>query len=253
MIKGLLFLAAGAGFSPLANGALAAEQTFHRGTQWEVVLVDTYAATKEAPYCAIRSTAWTSKYVSYEAPLLGIDKTGEALRVHKSGWKLPVGDTTPVLVGLTSFPLNAELMAKAIDEDVLYATVDADSPTERSFMFGEIINQVFNEAKTASMAVRFKGNEKLWVIDKIDGFQAYRIKSTYADCKSALIALGPTIFGDKADASSTSPFGEKGETTEWFEGANEEPTAKAKYSMEWFLKEGGGSANYSGMQTGSDK
>jgi hypothetical protein len=254
MIKNLLPLLAATATALSGSAAFAAEQTYHKGPQWNVVLINDDAATPEAPYCAIRSRSWATQYISYEAPLLRVDHVGEALRVRKNGWKLPVGEETPVLVGLTSFPLNAELIAKAVDEHVLYAKFDLHTATERSFMFGDIFNRVFNEASSAGLIVRFQGNENPWLIDKVNGFEAYEIKSAFADCKSALIAMGPTLYGAEAgsdaETGSSTPFGKPAASVE---DMNKEANDAANETMKWFLEKGGGSANFSGMRTGPNE
>ena len=185
--------------------AMAAEQAFYNGPQWQVALVDTYATTGEAPYCAIRTTTWSSKQVSIEMPLQGVDQTGVAIRVRKDGWQLPIGETTEF--GFVVGPLGTPFTAKAVDEDTLYTAFDPKAPTEGWLLFDRAIGAVFSNRKPLALMVAFRGSEQPWHVPSVDKFQAHQITSASRECQAALNHLGPSIYGAVPEADNTSPFG----------------------------------------------
>lgn len=189
------------------NAAIAADQVFHSSPQWQVALVDTYAFTGEAPYCAIRTTSWSSKQVSIEMPLQGVDKIGIAVRVQKDGWKLPVGDKTDF--GFVVGAIGSRFTAEAINESTLYSVFDPKAPSEGWFLFGSVVGSIFSDRKPFALQVVFQGNEKPWSISNIDQFQAHQVSTASRECQAALNQLGPTIFGSASEAEATSPFGDK--------------------------------------------
>lgn len=216
--------------------ATADEQSYYDGSQWQVVLVDNHAATGEKPYCAVRTTAWTSKFVSIENPLLGIDSLGFAIRVQKDGWALPVGQSTEFafLVG----PAGAKFTAKAISQDELYTAFDPKALTEGWIMFDRVYGAAFSDRGPMALTVGFRGNEKPWSAPKIDQFQAVEINAASRRCNAALNEMGPSIFGAVAEAEHTSPFGTQEETPL-------EEEKDARHALQDFAEGGGGS-------TGSD-
>lgn len=188
-----------------ASEATAAEQVFYDGPQWQVALVDTYATTGEAPYCAIRTTSWSSKQVSIEMPLQGVDQIGVAIRVRKDGWQLPIGETTEF--GFVVGPLDTPFTAKAVDEDTLYTAFDPKAPTEGWVLFDRAIGSVFSDRKPFALKVAFRGSEQPWLVPSVDQFQAHQITSASRECQTALNHLGPSIYGAVPEADNTSPFG----------------------------------------------
>lgn len=200
----------------------ASEESFYRGTQWEVVLVNSHSATQEVPYCAIRTTSWSSRFVAIEMPLLNLDRIGLSVRVQKSGWALPVGQSTAI--GVISAPIGAELVAKAVSDDALYAPMDENAATATSGMLSLVIGRVFNENKPMGFLVGFKGNEQPWVVPATDRLQAAQVLSANRACNSALTALGPSIFSTGGNSEGTSPFGDaKGNPAMQNDTANNDP------------------------------
>lgn len=189
------------------SAAIAADQVFYSSPQWQVALVDTYASTGEAPYCAIRTTSWSSKQVSIEMPLQGVDKIGIAVRVQKDGWKLPVGDKTDF--GFVVGAIGSRFTAEAISESTLYSVFDPKAPSEGWFLFGSVVGSIFSDRKPFALQVVFEGDEKPWSVSNIDPFQAHQVSTASRECQAALNQLGPTIFGSTSEAEDTSPFGDK--------------------------------------------
>jgi len=191
------------------SAAIAADQVFYSSPQWQVALVDTYASTGEAPYCAIRTTSWSSKQVSIEMPLQGVDEIGIAVRVQKDGWKLPVGDKTDL--GFVVGPIGSRFTAKAVSENTLYSMFDPKAPSEGWFLFDRVVGGIFSDRKPFALQVVFEGNEKPWSVSNIDPFQAHQISIASRECKAALNQLGPMIYGTSSELDNTSPFGKSEE------------------------------------------
>lgn len=207
MKRGHWLVAVLAALALYGSAAGAADQIFYDGPQWQVTLVDSHATTTEAPYCAIRTTLWSSKFVSIEMPLQGIDQIGIAIRIQKNGWALPVDDSTDF--GFVVGPLGAQFTAKAASKDTLYSLFDPETPSGGWVLLDRLAGAVFSNRKPFALKVAFQGNEEPWLIPRIAPIDGHRINNASRECQAVLNQMGPEIFGSVANDEGTSPFGDK--------------------------------------------
>lgn len=200
------FVAVTAAMFPLPF-AMAQEQTFHRGTLWEVVLVNDHAASQQLPFCAIRTTLWTERRLSFEATLRARDDIRLAVRLQKDGWVLPIGESTTVNL------IGPEFQARAISEIELYSDFTSEGMLGDQTIVNDIVYALLNLRKGSYVGVKFKGNEQPWGVRPMGQFDIHLTNLAYKDCAHALNELGPSIFPEAAGSSATSPFGQAPEET----------------------------------------
>ncbi len=186
--------------------AYAAEQLFFRGGQWEVALSspDSGSGTEHA-FCEARTTTWAAKHLGARYELIGLDKVASSFWLHKDGWGLPAGQATQVTLSTPLSPWTDQLDVKVIDPDTLRADANyLDGIGIVSFGFGSAWNPKF----VSPLNITFQGNEPQWTVPPSKPINLYQLKSAFAECRTALVALGPQLFAGTAsvDAAPTSPF-----------------------------------------------
>jgi hypothetical protein len=186
------------------RSANAGERIFYRSDRWEVALIDTISETERAPYCTYRTTFWSSKYISLEWTLRGVDDIRMGFRLHKDNWNLPLGERTRVKV--ESRELASQLEAEAISSDELFAELKPGQITESWIVYGYVLQTAFNRASPQAVTVEFEGDEPRWQAPSMSNQELYASDLAFGDCKSALGDLHPSVAAAGEELIPTSPF-----------------------------------------------
>lgn len=205
----------------LVYAASAAEETYYfRGSPWELLLVQPDHGVDEKPACVLRTTAWAGRSVSIEFTLIGLDKVGRALRLKKTGWNLPVGQTTTVKLRADFIEPAHEF--RAISADELYVIHLPN--TEQALSVDVAMGFAFKPKTPSQLALRFAGNEQPWIIPAINKIDYYAMNDAFSQCDVALKKLGPQLFSPGEE--DTSPFAASSGSD-----ASDEPTTPEKWTF----------------------
>lgn len=184
----------------------AAEQLYFRGGQWEVALSSPDGASgTENAFCEARTTTWAAKRFSARYELTGLDVIATSFRLQKDGWGLPDGQSTKVTLNTSASPLAEQFDFKVSDPNTLRA--DADY-LEGAGIISLGLGSTWNPKLAASLNIAFEGNEPPWVVPSSKPIELYQLKTAFAECRTALVALGGPLFAraDSAGKPPTSPF-----------------------------------------------
>ncbi|QCI98841.1 hypothetical protein [Agrobacterium larrymoorei] len=187
----------------VATHARAEEQSYYKGSTWEVLSKTSDTEDKTAS-CVLRSVNWAAKSVAIEYDLVGIDEVMPRLRVIKQQWNLPVNQTTKVRIGARGAG-TVVFDAKVLNGNELYGEIPAPHASELASMVDNMVKVMTKPIKPASFIVYFDGDEPIWVVPAVDFGEAVAFSSELKNCLTELTRLGPSIF-KSAEPSTTSPF-----------------------------------------------
>ena len=187
----------------LPYAAKAGDTSYYDGKPWDVVLHAPETGVKETPYCAVRTTLWNNRRVSFELLVGPSDTKAVAVRVEKKDWNLPLNQTTTVRLQIAS-DIGTEIQMRAISEKELYYITPLPSPDPASFLLVTVIQTVTAARTPQPLTVIFSGNEPRWGVPGMDRFQMHELNEAYGRCDVDLRGLA--VSSADNDEKGTSPF-----------------------------------------------
>ncbi|POO56707.1 hypothetical protein [Agrobacterium rosae] len=182
----------------------ASETTFYNGNSWSIRLYADNATATNPPYCGMETTHWADKAIAINFKLVSLDEVVPEIALEKTGWKLPVGETTKVRFGIYNGGV-LEYSAVAASQTELHLNPTANGVSFSPFV-KKTVEMIYDYRGSLQIAVGFKGSEANWVAGVLNSSEKYLFKAGLEDCKSTLRKLGPSIFPEALNNSPTSPF-----------------------------------------------
>ncbi|MFK0331028.1 hypothetical protein ACIQUB_07880 [Rhizobium sp. NPDC090275] len=211
----------GAAFaSAFSNYTLANDVSYYRGASWQVALVtESENRFDKVPYCEIRTVALEPMLIALRfLPSLEAGKFNFNVKLRKTGWSLPVGQTTTARIAQPGKldPQKGMVMGPdpsftAVSNNTLISDLSSLDEDWYLLQTESIFNRVFAPTKYRfPLTVEFpSGNEASWSVKPFERYEQGIANDAQRQCLSDLskaIGLdGVNVAGGKP-SSSTSPF-----------------------------------------------
>ncbi len=184
-----------------ATFAVAAETSYFDAKPWGVVLHVPEKGESGDVYCAVQTTLWDNRRISFEIPIGASGPTATAIRLEKSDWQLPLHQTTSVRLEVTP-ELGFEFPVKAISANELYYVTPPANDLVGTYLV--LVLRMVTGPRPASLTAIFGGNEPRWAVPEMDRFQTIQLNMAYNHCEADAEAI--QVRATDGDEKGTSPF-----------------------------------------------